>query len=147
MKAYFLCFESNHITSLKEGEIVEGMGNVEGKSFTVEKAEPFLHCEESSLPFGSESYTPLYLVKWDDANPKTLSDIQDVEEMDVDVDSITPTEINSIMETNLFRGLFKMKPRGSGMSIGKKKKIILMIALASGIGIVLYYLYWFGYIG
>lgn len=147
MKAYFLLFESNHIVGLKEGDVAEGFAYVEDKEFSVDGAEPFLFQEEKGMPLlKKDEYTPLYLVKWDSPNPKTLDQIQNIEEMDVNVEDMSPSEIRSISETNLFRGLFKMSPKSSGLGLDRKKKIWLMLGLGGAIFIVIYYLTWFGYL-
>jgi len=143
MKAKFLLFESNHIVGLKDGEVVEGFAHVEDKSFSVDGAQPFLYHEDGLPLIGSDDYTPMYFVKWDDPNPKTLEQIQDIDEMDVKVEEMSPSELKAVSETNLFRGLFKMSPK-SGFGLDKKKKIWLALGIGGAIFIVVYYLMWFG---
>lgn len=138
-----MVFDSDHICRLLKGEIEDGKAHVEDKSFMVDKTEPFLFNEESKLPLIGGDYTPLYLVKWDDTKPKTLDNVTNLGEFDIDTEEIDASTMQAILETDLFRGLFKMKPRGGGLGLTARRKTILLILLIGIVGVVVYYLWWF----
>lgn len=139
---YFLLFNSKHIVSLEEGKIEDGEAQVGQKSFVVDKTEPFFLKKENFL--GQPTYYPLYFVKWDDPQPKTLGDLENLDGVDIQKGDITPELQKRLAETKLLKGLFN---QSAGLSDDTKQKLILVLVTVATAAVGLYLMYHFGYLG
>lgn len=137
MTTYFFLFDSKHKCRLVKGETEDGEGKVGNKKFIVDGTEPLML--NKSNPITGDSYYPLYLVKWDDPQPKTLSEIPNLDEVDIESGDVTPDVLKSLSETNLLKGLFGQ----SLVSDENKQKIMLFIGVLGVAGVIVY-LIWFG---
>lgn len=139
---YFLLFDTKHKTRIVKGEVKDGRADVGDKEFNVDGTEPMLFRKDGLLP-GSYSYYPFYIVKWDDDEPKTLQDVEDLEAIDIEQDEVTPDMQRKLVETELLKGLFRQT---SGISGESKKKLMYGLIIAGIIGVVIYELWFLGYL-
>lgn len=142
MTGYFLLFNTKHKAQVVEGKIEDGRANVGNKQFNVDGTQPMLLKKDGLLP-GMSSYYPFYIVKWDDDEPKTLSEVEDMEAIDIEQDEVTPDMQRKLAETELLKGLFRQT---SGISTESKKKLMYGLIIAGIIGIAIYELWFLGYL-
>ena len=136
MTGYFLLLTSQHKCQVVEGVIDDGTAFVGEKDFSIDGTEPFLFKKKSLI--GGDSYYPFYIVKWDDPNPKTLQDIKNLDEIDIDSYTLNPRMLRKLAETRLFEGLFKHSGDTglfSGENMGRKIAIFVAVGIT---GLIIY---------
>jgi len=132
-------FNTAHDCQLVDGKIVDGVAHVGNKDFIVDTTEPLILRKKNpkilQLLGDKYKFFPLYFVKWDNNEPITLKNIQNIEEIDIKQDTLKPELVRKLAETRVLQGLFHQGD--SGIFSGKSKSTIMYVIVVL-IGIFLY---------